>query len=256
MKNHSSESNSFTLIELLVVIAIIAILAAMLLPGLSLSKKFAVSSQCKSNFKQIVMGAHYYADDYNDHLPPAGGYPPDGPSKPKVAFGYAQWPAFVGAQIYTKYTICDLRYGGNMFGWGIAPNWIMQCPVTSDAWEDKVYAINGEAPNSCTEYGTAWNQPSKIYGITLVKRNMLRYPSDTFAFCDSYGNWNRIMQNQIFLPTGPWYLPAKTGRHGSSQLNFAFVDGHVDTIPYDSIPAPSGGYTHAANGRFYGYGAQ
>src|SRR5271157_2659649 len=93
----SADQVAFTLIELLVVIAIIAILAALLLPALSLAKTRAQVVTCMNNAKQLMDAMHMYTSDNMDYYPPnpddganavgyewccgdvAGGMPPGAP---------------------------------------------------------------------------------------------------------------------------------------------------------------------------------
>jgi prepilin-type N-terminal cleavage/methylation domain-containing protein/prepilin-type processing-associated H-X9-DG protein len=63
-------ADAFTLIELLVVIAIIGILAALLLPALSVAKSRAQSTACMNNLTQLELCLQLYVTDNNDYFVP------------------------------------------------------------------------------------------------------------------------------------------------------------------------------------------
>lgn len=72
------KKSAFTLIELLVVIAIIAILAAILFPVFAQAKVAAKKTQAISNNKNINTAVQIYLTDYDDTMPIANIWNPDG----------------------------------------------------------------------------------------------------------------------------------------------------------------------------------
>ena len=76
LPNRSTAGPGFTLLELLVVIAVIAILAALLLPGLARAKEQGRRVQCLNNERQLLIVWNLYSADNREVLVPNGGGAP------------------------------------------------------------------------------------------------------------------------------------------------------------------------------------
>ncbi|MEK7678140.1 MAG: prepilin-type N-terminal cleavage/methylation domain-containing protein [Verrucomicrobiota bacterium] len=217
---------SFTLIELLVVIGIIAILAGLLLPSLARAKQQALSTQCKSNLKQIGLATSLYADDNNDQLPFAWWYyapfdSADSNNFQTLLIKYVQLNSFRSGTVTT-----NSDFARNVF----------RCPVRlkENHWRN-IKEFKPGLPGNPWKISYAMSQytlrgfPPLVTSPKTAKLASLPNPAQTLGTEDVSYELNhpaviRLDKNS----DGNWDIGYKHGhRHPLGRANAVFFDGHV-----------------------------
>jgi len=254
-RNASLPAPGFTLIELLVVISIIALLVAILLPSLSASRARARLIRCSANQKQLVLGMAIYVNDFR------GRAPWDTSVLVGTHVTAAQWSGPSGRTGPTRYmTMAGIlapvsAMDNSRSTFRTCPELVPAQPLGgAQASPDEYshYQYNYQVIGYFRSFSSgnmAWATPGFASGVGPKRFYDFVRPSSVAATSDAM---HLLTDNVVqFRGTQEYYTPVGYGnrfrlgaaantnsssfaistvtgyRHGE-QVNFSFVDGHVE----------------------------
>lgn len=201
-------AHAFTLIEMLVVIAILGVLVALLAPSLSRAREAGRSALCFANQRQVELAIEQFADDQDDRFP------------------RSQHSAFAKRELPWGRALAPYL-GSDTNRWNTLLAGVYHCPT-----DDRSGAFSF-GQNVYFELGPTDSYEGKP--DTWRRHRDVPHPAVTVLYAENASAADHIMPNFWGGPLDA--VDVDQERH-AGRANYAFVDGHVESLNFSAIYDP------------------
>ncbi|EDM25638.1 hypothetical protein LNTAR_25130 [Lentisphaera araneosa HTCC2155] len=248
-KSNRRLTTRFTLIEILVVVAIIGILASFLLPTLSKARKKARIAVCTSNQKQINSALLMFTDDNDGYVPKPSGNPDV--SWDDHLSGYDGRETLTDAQ-KTARSLAKSTFGDDY-------GQLYRCPLFEDTTTANVEMSYATSRFTAPEPNTQWFTGQGVMGFGYAANlSDVTVPNESIMLFDynRSSNFTRMGRNVDNVVRATDLRNFETLQsdgmmHDFYEVNYLFVDGHVESLDFNATLAPYGANYWRSNGSMW-----
>ncbi len=226
---------AFTLLEVLVVVALIALLAAILLPSLTRSRRQGQGVACLSNMRQLAIALQMYAQTQQSRL---------------VDLGFTHGGAMGSAEAENKSWFYRLArdYGNKL---------VARCPSDDSPYWDEIVPGTNPPVKRRNSYAVNVYNTGRLAGweeFNHLPRH--RRPATTIEFVELVGDTGYASSDHVHIETYLFTARVEAARQIAierhlKRANYAFLDGHAarhvfeDTYRVRAIERVSGRFVPA-----------